>query len=1099
MIQLPVYGHPGRSRCWTLACWAVCLVLAGSTPAFGKAPLAQAPEKAADVEPLWDLAWLPVGFHLDLATGVVGSRAPEGGPGLVYDGAALNGFDGMVELLTDAGGAQRPGQKPLEGLGARVGAACAFRLAGGRWGRIGVTAVDERAVTLEYLLAAPGATEVVRDPPALTLADRDGGLEVSWPLPKEVRGGMRWSVLARYHHRSTGSFRTIQTEVGEPRWVDRSADGTEVIEYWVARIDGGANFGVWRRGVPGALDAADPIRLRLGSTINLLTGEVDGARGDCRVSYLSVSAMHLEPLNGTRVFSRAKGGKQGGWEVPSVADAQYRDQRTSLMAGGSLVFHLPEGIYANIVLDGFGQNEALIRRQVDLGGGRIFPAPPAPPSVDRQADGSFRLSFAPLPRLGDLAHGVVLVLETEERDGSWRETCLSAPGERVLHLPADGARAAGGEGPAEPDVLALVRCRTRHRLATGLTSTPGELIEILPADDGSQAAATAILDRALSELAEGEFTDRRRAQRVLELLGPRAFQRLEAVLGSGNPDLAAAVQEVLIRSRRASSGALAAGKGEFGKPGVVGAGPSGTGPGGGAAAILLARARVLGIESAPPDGWTDDDPLRRALALLRAHGVEGNPERDTWRDVMAESDPDPTLRQLAVLLGSAGVEPPNAVIPWGRWRPDAATGSGRGPEPISWAEFFADQADVAELDLVFGRLAGEVSVAELRAAATLLTVAHDLWSSSRAWDGRREAFERAELALRLVERYQARGGPVLLEAARELTADPGAEIRAWRDLARLWLARGRAPGQGGMDENVGMRSSGVESLVLETLPADGTTGAVAGGATRQVIRIEGGPQAGAELVAALRNLADAGREDVDLVLGPGIYEAEMGTSSILVEVPGLHIIGDGDGAGVELRSGLHVTGARGVVFENLDILASETTALILTQAEARLSACRLRGRDTCLMMTDSDLFLDGCEILPPTSRRLVYGVRSSGRGMLIARDSLLAAGSVSLLGETRGFLERCVISAGQRNAIEGGRTGRVVLVDCLLQGEMAGLSNLSETLLDGVVSRCDRGLIHLAQGPVRVCPDHVLGLSTSQANRFSFSEPERLARCPLWR
>ena len=77
--------------------------------------------------------------------------------------------------------------------------------------------------------------------------------------------------------------------------------------------------------------------------------------------------------------------------------------------------------------------------------------------------------------------------------------------------------------------------------------------------------------------------------------------------------------------------------------------------------------------------------------------------------------------------------------------------------------------------------------------------------------------------------------------------------------------------------------------------------------------------------------------------------------------------------------------------------------------------------------------------------------------------------------------------------------GRVVLVDCLLQGEMAGLSNLSETLLDGVVSRCDRGLIHLAQGPVRVCPDHVLGLSTSQANRFSFSEPERLARCPRWR
>ena len=60
-----------------------------------------------------------------------------------------------------------------------------------------MTAVDERAVTLEYLLAAPGATEVVRDPPALTLADRDGGLEVSWPLPKEVRGecaGAFWPV-----------------------------------------------------------------------------------------------------------------------------------------------------------------------------------------------------------------------------------------------------------------------------------------------------------------------------------------------------------------------------------------------------------------------------------------------------------------------------------------------------------------------------------------------------------------------------------------------------------------------------------------------------------------------------------------------------------------------------------------------------------------------------------------------------------------------------------------------------------------------------------------------------------------------------------------
>ncbi len=1119
--------------------------------------LALAAEPVAAQEALWDRAWLPLGFHLELATGVVGSRPAEG-PGLSFNGEALVTSGELFSLLGDGQGGLRPGDVALEELSVRVGAACAFRLDNGRWGRVAVTALDEQAVTLEYLLAAPGAESVRRSPAELSLADRDGGLLVSWPelpgQPGNEPGSARYRVLARYLHRPSGGFRAIQVELGGSSWLHGSADGSDVIEYWVARIDAGDNFGQRLRGVPGALGPGEEIGLDRDATLNLLTGEVNGARSDCHVSYLSNTSVHLEPDGGSRVLSLSKGGGAGAWEVPAPGQAQYREQRTSLMVGGALAFRLAEGVFARVELVGIRDGEALIRRQISLEGGRVFPPKPAPPSVERLAGGGFRLSFKPLPvglaggakgkaavEYGEVGYGpgVSLVLEIGEADGSWREIQRSAAGQRTLELPAPGS------APGAGDALELIHCRARQELSGGLSSAPGDSIDLLPADDGSAEAAAVIIEQALGELANGNFSQRRRAQRALELLGSRAFERLEETLGSGNPDLAAAAQEVLVRSR-ASSSSLGAGPGLAGAP-AKGGGESRAGKGGPertsaagqsgmARAILLARARVLGLEL-PPIEWTHDEPRRRALALLRAHadpwaswapgsnessessesnessgtevavgtkaavatkgtvgtggsvgtrGTAGTGEEHAraghtaaWSGMLAESDPEATVRQLAVLLDSVPGPGARDPIPWERWV--GADGSAHGlATGESWGEFFRERGGLQEAELVLARLAREIPGSGLAVAEAYLVVAHDLWSADGSWDGRLGAWGRAELALRLVERHREAPQPLLLAAARELCGDPGARIRAWRDLARLGSAR--AWGRGG--------AHGVELLALEPRTATEVS------AERETRHIEGGAGAGAELAATLRELRASGRTGVDLILGPGVYEAEQVNSSCPVEVSGLRIIGAAapGGAPVELRMGFHVGQSRGVVFENVDILASGTTALILTGSEVVLRGCRLRGRDTCIMTTDSDILLDRCEVLPPTSGRLVYSLRSSGRGAVLVRASLLAAGSLSIMGDTRCFMERSVLSAGTRNAIEGGRSGRVVLVNCLIESSMSGLSNVAEALLEGVVVRCGRGLIQTAAGPIRICPEHVLGLGSQ-----SQTSPEQLEYCPLSR
>jgi hypothetical protein len=1025
-----------------------------------------------------------------------------------------------------------PGEASLGELPALVGEACAFRLKPegqpGRWGSLAVTAVDGGAVTLEYLLAAPGAESVGRSPRKLTLIDGEGGLRVSWPPVDE--DSARWRVIARYLHRPGGGFRAIQTETSASTWLHGDAGGTAVVDYWVARIDAGENFGQRLRGVFGALGPGEEIALNRETEVNLLTGQVDGARSDCRVAYLSNTSLHLEPMEGARVLSLTKGSTASGWEVPSPDQSTYREQRTNLMVGGALAFHLAEGIFVRVELVRVSAGEALIRRQIDLEGGRVFPPPPDPPGVARRAGGEFELSFEDLPwgaGAGHYTRGVRLALETQTMAGAWEEVARTAPGERVLVFSppieeADEAASgqvaglAGEDGAAAGDGggLHLIRCRARQILAGGLGSAAGASFALLPADDGSPRATAAIIERALGDLAQGEFSARRRAQAALELLGPRAREALEGALASGNPDLAAAAQEVLVRTGAggapAMAGAMGKGLGQAGGQGVKGgqgaqggngskggkgkvpgpgqaeqAGASAFGSSGAARAILLARASALDL-APPPAEWTADDPARRALALLRAKGAAAqwnsalDPAAESWTALLGESDPEVSVRQLAALCAAAPAAHPRERIPWRRW----AARSSAGDYLETWGEFFRERAGLVDRELVLERLAREIPGAELLVAEAFLAVAHELWSAPETWEDELAAWGRAELALRLVERYRASGGPALLAAARELCANQGAGIRAWRGLARQWSERA---GLGPRSERELGAMAGSGELHNAAAPEE---------ESRETLRIEGGRDGGARLAAALRELRAGGREDVDLILGPGIYEPEKPGSALVLEVPGLRLIGEGEpGSGaVELRGGIMVGKCRGVVLENLDILTDGTNALSLVMSEVAVSGCRLRGRGSCIMVNTSDLLLEGCELLPPSSGRPGGSLLSSGGGLVLARDSLLAAGPVSMLGEARGFLERCVLEAGQRNAIEGGRTGRITLVDCLVASEQVGLSNMAGALLEGVLLRCERGPLQNATGPVFLCPEHVLGLDKGIP-----AGSEQLPSCPLVR
>jgi hypothetical protein len=120
--------------------------------------------------------------------------------------------------------------------------------------------------------------------------------------------------------------------------------------------------------------------------------------------------------------------------------------------------------------------------------------------------------------------------------------------------------------------------------------------------------------------------------------------------------------------------------------------------------------------------------------------------------------------------------------------------------------------------------------------------------------------------------------------------------------------------------------------------------------------------------------------------------------------------------------------------------------------------------------------LDECELASAESGSSAYAVRMTMAARLLARATCFDAGTILLSDEATAYLDRCVVSAGNRAVVQGSRSGAVVARDCLFQGQAMGFFNLGSALVAGIVIDVARDPMGHVQR-VRACPrsTHVLG------------------------
>jgi hypothetical protein len=93
-----------------------------------------------------------------------------------------------------------------------------------------------------------------------------------------------------------------------------------------------------------------------------------------------------------------------------------------------------------------------------------------------------------------------------------------------------------------------------------------------------------------------------------------------------------------------------------------------------------------------------------------------------------------------------------------------------------------------------------------------------------------------------------------------------------------------------------------------------------------------------------------------------------------------------------------------------------------------------------------------------------------GTGSLFGRSCLFSGGTVAGGPGGRVVLDRCVVDAGGRGAIQGQRGDEVLLLDCLLRGEGRGVTGVESGLAVGVMFDVGREAVDPGAG-LRVCPE----------------------------
>lgn len=956
------------------------------------ATLLAAPAAAQTPAGRWVDVEVPAGFHLDLATGEVTSRPAAGSPG------TLSWVDGRLIAFPRLAAWPRPGAErvstrvargggtPVDAPVPEAGDELLFDLGADLWGYLRVLAVAEASVRIEYARAAPGAAALERAPARLEGEAVGGSFRLQWgPVEDGATYVVGRSAVGRGEAVS-------EWRVAGGEWIDPEPDLGALLEYRVSRVGSPAVFGSRVRLVDVVQPGEWPQPLEKGSRIDLLTGALDGDGADVEVIYVSPPTVAFRPLDGTElVVLPAR--DPVPWELPAAQDGRYVDQVRTVSLDSLLGARLREGVYVRLSFATGPDGRVSLLRQSDLYGGRVLPAPPAPPAVRWTPDGpAFELE-PPGPAVpgADALH-VVVEREVGYQRGDWEEVLVGPPGERQLLVPLQ---------PRARDAPPLTRFRFRHRFPWGADSFAGEPVRVLLGDSEDRAQVEAWLGTAFEDLLHPDFERRLAARGVLESLGDAALPRLEAALTSKDPELVTAAKDILLATATADGGHVE----------------------------LLLRARAIGdgVHAAAPPGLFDASPGRRAWALLRAHARAGpSADLEAWRRVLASADPDGGVARMADMLGrspAGDFARPADGQPYALWPRSRERDEGR-PD---WRWLLVEESPAEVVRIV----RESVDLAEPDGALLLLQAARVLeeaFGSGARWSAHPDVAESVELALRLLERSRAGGEPVLGSAAAALLRDPGARLEALRELFGRRLAhragsppvRGRVeliePSLDDLTAQLASLFSEGASYVDVVLPAGEYS--FADGAEEPWVdlrlsglRLLGGP--GVVLRAGLRVV-----EAQDVVLegltvrndrGPALHLTQSSAVAVDCSLVGAQTTILVDRSQVEL-SGVEC---------GTDTADGATQWAVRLIGPSRLAASgSVFASGTLATGTDGALHLDRC-VVDVAVRTAIQGQRGDS---VVLRDCLVRSGAVGLMGIDEGLAVGVVFDTA-REPLGRGPTG----------------------------------------------------------------------------
>lgn len=1008
--------------------------------AFGVLPV-QGPAPSAELhETPWRELSLPRGFVLDLERGRVSDRPYSADRPLLEWGergltatVPLRFLDGIAPVGPRRRIARDQGSQTSE-LSVVAGVEAAFDLGQRGWGYLRVVEASESTCRLEYAFEGDPELDVLeRDPALLAARSLREGIELTWegsgtgPVRIERRP-LGYGVGTA----GDGWEETARVEGG--RWRDESAPPGASFEYRVRRQASSSGFGNRVVGVAGLAPESEALPLAKGRRIDLVSCSVASARVDLRVEYVGTNGAQFSvgPLVRAHLLAPVEART---WSLPEPSERTYKSERIFVPVGKALAVVTPEGFFARVSVEVEGAGEVILRRQINLTGGRTFLPSPPPPNLTWIGGRGVTFVFPAAALECSEAEQASIVVERREggQAGDWAPCVQGTSGQREL---VDADPGAGG----------LVRYRFRYALPDGARSLAGPPLGILVGDDGGPLTAQ-LIERCVADLAHPEFARRSEARDILTAIGEPAFPSLRVALGSADPERAAAARDLIEAGRAGST--------EDRRAGVESL----------AGVLLETRALADGLGTPPSADWLAPAPGARALAmlcdLLGAPTTLPAPDDaalERWRALLAEADPAAGVRLLAAFVPELAAAPREDI--------SGRIARTRGPAPTGPPDWDLGGLEVLSAAALRADLARRIDLEDPWSALVRLQVLRDLEHADPSLVGgvslEREtaALRRALLAESLLAR-RADSASVsspdpFMQAALAVIDDPGARLKGALDLADLRLER--APGE-----------SGVE---------------------RESLRIE--EPSTPLLFAAVADLEAAGIENVDLFLPPGVYPAEASSGTLRIAVDGLRIVGEGE---CVLGFGLSIQNGAEVALEGLRIAPVGSTAVSCMSARVSLRDCTIEASLVGIQASGAVVELSHTTLLGSGSNANSGGVRMTGGSLLLARESRIESGIGAIFGARAALLERCAVIGILRGGIIGASDSELWLVDSYVEAATNAISKMQRGVIAGSVLVGD-GMAGGSLGEeLFVCPDHL----SSDGSAGDLGAAPLLDHCPFGR